>query len=49
MIKTWNNVRENIYLKDQLFLFFRAHKIFLGRCQFRNKGEGASASFSEAI
>ena len=45
-------IRENIFLKDQLF-FFRAHSNFiLGRSQSRNQGEGvkgASAHFSHQV
>ena len=40
------------FLKDQLFLYFRAQTIFLGSSQLRNQEEGLKATlaaFSQAI
>ena len=46
-------LRENSFLKDQLFLFFLEHtQDFLGRSQWRNQGEGANGAstlFSHVI
>ena len=37
-------MRENIFLKDQLFFFRAQSRFILGRIQWRNQGDGAKGA-----